>query len=556
MYEYPVRVFLPQIELLDGGAGKFSVDPREANAHTAVSLKVNSRDLDYENPNERKFLLLVAATETATAEKLSSTATVTVVVADLNDNSPKFDRDAFTALVSESAAAGDEVTVVTATDRDGGDFGTRGIRYALHGSGADLFRVDPISGRISVAECHEAEDCIDFEKTKAYFLTYSATDDNGEGRRSVASLRITVGDANDNAPVFTKHEHVAAIDEGQTHFQPKLVIKATDKDESSRLRYRIVDGNVNQLFTMDEATGEISVSSAGGLRLDNIPTDRVHLTVEVSDGAFSDTAVVDIAVRDVNDRAPAFEKRVYLSSVPETAPIGTPIETVMATDADFGINAQIRYRIQQGAYDDFAVDHESGLVTVSGPLDFDRRPAYSLRVVAVDGGSPALTGTATLTVSVMNKNDKVPAFLPATQRAHVSEDAAAGHVVLRLNASDADGGEGGLAFSVVEPVYAVDADGAPVQTNDFLSFFSLDEKTGELSVAASSESLLRGALDRNLAAVVTLTIAATDMSADPPQHGYGTAVITIVDVNDFPPAFQVRIRNLDILNVVTVEFPF
>ena len=37
---------------------KFAVEPRRATGHTAVSLKVNSQNLDYENANERKFLLL------------------------------------------------------------------------------------------------------------------------------------------------------------------------------------------------------------------------------------------------------------------------------------------------------------------------------------------------------------------------------------------------------------------------------------------------------------------------------------------------------------------
>ena len=50
------------------------------------------------------------------------------------------------------------------------------------------------------------------------------------------------------------------------------------------LRYRIVDGNVNDLFSVDPETGEVSVAAPGGLRLDNIPTDRVRLRVEVSDG--------------------------------------------------------------------------------------------------------------------------------------------------------------------------------------------------------------------------------------------------------------------------------
>ncbi len=48
--------------------------------------------------------------------------------------------------------------------------------------------------------------------------------------------------------------------------------------------YRIVDGNVNDLFSVDPETGEVSVAAPGGLRLDNIPTDRVRLRVEVTDG--------------------------------------------------------------------------------------------------------------------------------------------------------------------------------------------------------------------------------------------------------------------------------
>lgn len=148
-------------------------------------------------------------------------------------------------------------------------------RYALHGTGSELFDVDPISGRISVAACHSENEismgdgvdegvmggdgggCLDFESTKAYFLSYSATDDNGEGRRSVVNLRVTVGDANDNHPRFDKKAHSAAIDEGQTDFQPRLVLRARDADESSNLQYRIVDASVEGLFAVDAATGSL-----------------------------------------------------------------------------------------------------------------------------------------------------------------------------------------------------------------------------------------------------------------------------------------------------------
>lgn len=45
-----------------------------------------------------------------------------------------------------------------------------------------------------------------------------------------------------------------------------------------------------------------------------------------------------------------------------------------------------RYRVQQGSFDDFAIDNETGLVTIARKLDFDRRNHYSIEVVASDLG--------------------------------------------------------------------------------------------------------------------------------------------------------------------------
>ena len=90
---------------------KFSIDPVRATGHTAVSLKINKK-LDFENPNERKFLLLVVVTEEKTNRKLSSSATVTVEVKDLNDNHPVFRKESYTASISEQAIPG-EFSIIT-----------------------------------------------------------------------------------------------------------------------------------------------------------------------------------------------------------------------------------------------------------------------------------------------------------------------------------------------------------------------------------------------------------------------------------------------------------
>jgi hypothetical protein len=66
--------------------------------------------------------------------------------------------------------------------------------------------------------------------------------------------------------------------------------------------------------------------------------------------------------------------------------VGSSVEQVTATDADSGVNAQIKYRIQKGGFEDFHIDEETGIVAIANKLDFDRRSTYNIEVIAVDGG--------------------------------------------------------------------------------------------------------------------------------------------------------------------------
>lgn len=47
------------IKLVDD-SGIFSVEPNLATGSTSVSIRVANGPLDYENPNQRKFILLVS----------------------------------------------------------------------------------------------------------------------------------------------------------------------------------------------------------------------------------------------------------------------------------------------------------------------------------------------------------------------------------------------------------------------------------------------------------------------------------------------------------------
>uniref|UniRef100_A0A4W5K4E9 Cadherin domain-containing protein n=1 Tax=Hucho hucho TaxID=62062 RepID=A0A4W5K4E9_9TELE len=177
--------------------------------------------------------------------------------------------------------------------------------------------------------------------------------------------------------------------------------------------------------------------------------------------------VVRVLVQDENDNVPVFARPWYGLEVPESQ---SPVELciVRAADADTGPAGDIEYRITAGDPDgDFQLHVSSGALSTSRPLDREQRAGYSLEVVALDRGSPALSSTATVEVTVLDVNDNSPAFSSSSYTIDVSEDAAQGTPVLEVTATDADEGENGKVLYFLSQ----EARGA----------FTVDENTGRIT---------------------------------------------------------------------------
>ncbi|XP_058058428.1 cadherin-87A [Anopheles bellator] len=625
----------------------FDVEPKLVTGSSQISIRVANGTLDYENPNQRKFIVLLVAEETKTNPRLSSTATLTVSITDANDNRPVFEQDSYSTAVSETAHAGQLITTITAKDLDSGPFGDQGIRYSLSGTGSELFQVDAITGAISVADCpamtggqhhpvgtvrrrrqiptlselqheygadrnhlnasarggveymtyrivnsgesNEYHDvnviapptisslfdgpettappepeeysipttariepplqtndihypqplagpgrapCLDYETQSVYYLSYRATDDDGRGQTSVVSVRISLLDANDSPPVCESPLYRASVDEGATVFEPPLIIKARDPDVVSEINYRIIGNEaVTRHFEIDRRTGQLTISKSVALDVNHLKSENVFFGVEATDGLYTTLCNVNITIRDVNNHAPQFARENYLTSIEENFPIGTNVERLQAIDLDTGINAEIRYRIQQGSFDDFSIDNRTGIVLIARKLDYDRRNTYQMEIVAADLGTPSLSGTTMLTVSIINSNDKAPYFTPTTQRAEVSEDATIGTLVHTLVAVDPDvASSESLDYAATEPITAVDKNGKEVgEMEDFKDMFMIDR---------SGKVFVNRRLQRDRFAVIRVTVLVTDTTAPSIQQGAGLLIITITDVNEEPPLFS------------------
>lgn len=135
-------------------------------------------------------------------------------------------------------------------------------------------------------------------------------------------MRIALSDANDSPPLFQQAKYRAVVDEGAEKFEPELKVQARDKDKTSKISYSLVDGNEKGLFNIDPDTGVISITNKGPVAVTNSSQDWIALTVQASDGAFTDNTTVNITVRDVNNNIPVFPHDLYTANIPELSAPG------------------------------------------------------------------------------------------------------------------------------------------------------------------------------------------------------------------------------------------
>lgn len=83
---------------LTGGSGQFSINPATGQIITSSLLDREAR---------ASYQLLVVASDGGQPKALSSSATVSVVVADINDNPPRFHHHPYVTHIPASTSAGD-----------------------------------------------------------------------------------------------------------------------------------------------------------------------------------------------------------------------------------------------------------------------------------------------------------------------------------------------------------------------------------------------------------------------------------------------------------------
>ncbi|XP_043748340.1 protocadherin-20 [Cervus elaphus] len=188
---------------------------------------------------------------------------------------------------------------------------------------------------------------------------------------------------------------------------------------------------------------------------------------------------VKIAIRDVNDNAPRFPISQISVWVPENAPVNTRLAIEHpAVDPDMGTNGVQTYRLLD-YHRMFTLDveeNESGERTpyliVMGQLDRETQDQYVSVIIAEDGGSPPLLGSATLTIGITDVNDNCPLFTDSQINVTVYGNATVGTAIAAVQAVDRDlGNNAQITYSYSQKV--------PQASKDL---FHLHENTGVITL--------------------------------------------------------------------------
>ena len=281
-------------------------------------------------------LLSVIATDRG-AVPLTSHTTVVVRVDDVNDHAPSITVNTLTprgtaATVAENAEPGTFVAYVSVDDADSGDNGRFSCAVTTAGDRFALRQTFP-PGEFQLVTAASSAPPIDRERRAAYDVTVRCADagERGAARTSQTVVHVTVADANDNAPRFSRDQYAFEVVENSAPGTPVGRVVATDADDGAngRVQYRLdglpeVPGSP-PLLHIDAGSGEISTrgkidreSLPASVR-DGRPLELVATAVDGGDGAArrTATAAVRVTVLDVDDRAPQFDNDLYVFQVRE-----------------------------------------------------------------------------------------------------------------------------------------------------------------------------------------------------------------------------------------------
>ena len=246
---------------------------------------------------------------------------------------------------------------------------------------------------------------------------------------------------------------------------------ASDADATTNgITYSLTD-DAGGRFTIHSATGVVTV--ADGLLLDYETATSHTITVRATS---ADLSTADqsftINITDVNEGAVSavLDNDAATNFVVENSSIGATVGiTVLATDPD-GTDV-VTYSLTSDAGGRFAIDANTGVVTVAGTIDREAAASYNITIKATSSDTSSTNQTFTISVGDVNEFSTGAVTDINAALDSVAENAAVGTTVgITALATDADATASSITYTLQ------DDDGGR---------FAINSATGVITVAGA-----------------------------------------------------------------------
>nr|XP_011714563.1 protocadherin gamma-A5 [Macaca nemestrina] len=486
----------------------FALNPRSGSLVTAG--RIDREELCAQSP-------LCVVNFNILVENKMKIYVVEVEIIDINDNFPRFRDEELKVKVNENAAAGTRLVLPFARDADVGVNSLRSYQLSsnLH------FSLDVVSGTDGQKYPELVlEQPLDREKETVHDLLLTALDGGDPVLSGTTHIRVTVLDANDNAPLFTPSEYSVSVPENIPVGTRLLTLTATDPDEgiNGKLTYsfRNEEDKISETFHLDSNLGEIST-----LQPLDYEESRFYLMEVVAQdgGALLASAKVVVTVQDVNDNAPEVILTSLTSSLSEDCLPGTVIALFSVHDGDSGENGEIACSIPRNLPFKLekSVDNYYHLLTTRN-LDREETSDYNITLTVIDHGTPPLSAENHIPLKVADVNDNPPNFPQASYSTSLPENNPRGVSIFSVTAHDPDSGDNArVTYSLAEDTFQ----GAPLS-----SYVSINSDTGVLYALRS--------FDYEQLRDLQLWVTASD-NGNPPLSSNVSLSLFVLDQNDNAP---------------------
>ncbi|CAI9732465.1 protocadherin beta-15-like [Octopus vulgaris] len=362
---------------------------------------------DFPYEKRQTYELYVEATDGGNPP-LTSVAMVQVNVVNQQNNAPVIEMNFVSkssdnmATISEGMKVGSFIAYVKVSDNDVGKNGE--VVCNLHHGKFKLQSLGKNKYKVIL------KNLVDREKESHIEFIIICQDKGSPSMKTEQKFSIQVMDVNDVQPQFTKETFKFLTYENEDPSFPVGFINATDPDLGSggKLTY--------SLLRIREQSFPFQISDIGFIlttqSMDRERQEIYKFQVFVRDNgnpSLNNTANVIVEVMDENDNAPYF---IFPSVNPFSLDVHyhpqskNDITVLKASDRDRRQNAFLKYEILGGNDKHlFAINQFSGVLSFTRTVYQNDAGSYDLKLAVKDSGTPVLSATTTLflTLTVSNK---------------------------------------------------------------------------------------------------------------------------------------------------------